>query len=120
MRGEAIAAVAAVAPDVVVCDFGHAGDGGLHLNVLVPTELGSPSADLSATIRSAVDAVVARHGGSYSAEHGLGPINATRWIADTPPFEQRMIAALKDVVDPTRILGHPGHPYNLIGREPAE
>ena len=60
--------------------------------------------------------MVARFGGSYSAEHGLGPLNAARWLADTPPIEQRMIAALKYVVDPKRLLGHPGHPYNLLPR----
>ena len=114
MRTAAIAAVRKVAPDAVVCDFGHAGDGGLHLNVLLPSEPVPPSPDLAAAIRSAVDDVVARHGGSYSAEHGLGPLNAARWLADTPRIEQRMVAALKDVVDPQRILGHPGHPYNLI------
>jgi FAD/FMN-containing dehydrogenase len=114
MRAAAIDAIAEVAPDVVVCDFGHAGDGGLHLNVLVPNELGPPSAELAGRIRAAVDEVVARYGGSYSAEHGLGPLNAERWLADTPPIEQRMVAAIKGVVDPRRILGHPGHPYNLL------
>jgi FAD/FMN-containing dehydrogenase len=116
MRADAIAVIANVAPDVVVCDFGHAGDGGLHLNVLVPKELGPPSAELAGRIRAAIDEVVARYGGSYSAEHGLGPLNAERWLADTPTIEQRMIAALKDIVDPKRILGHPRHPYNLLTR----
>ena len=72
------------------------------------------SPKLAAAIRAAVDDVVARYGGSYSAEHGLGPVNAARWLADTPPIEQRMIAALKSIVDPQRLLGHPGHPYNLL------
>ena len=116
LRGGAIDAIAEVAPDTVVCDFGHAADGGLHLNVLVPKELGPPSTAMAARIRDAIDEVVDRFGGSYSAEHGLGPLNAARWLADTPPIEQRMIAALKDIVDPKRILGHPGHPYNLLPR----
>ena len=38
VRRRAIEAVAAVAPHAVMCDFGHAGDGGLHLNVLFPSE----------------------------------------------------------------------------------
>lgn len=114
MRADAIAAIGAAAPGVEVCDFGHAGDGGLHLNVIVPSALGTPSAELASTIRSSVDEIVARHGGSYSAEHGLGPFNADRWLADTPPIEQQMVAALKAVVDPRGILGHPGHPYNRL------
>jgi FAD/FMN-containing dehydrogenase len=114
MRADAMAAISAITRDVVVCDFGHAGDGGLHLNVLVPKDLGPPSPELAADIRSAVYDAVARHGGSYSAEHGLGPLNAVRWLADTPEIEQRMVTALKDIVDPKRILGHPGHPYNQL------
>lgn len=119
MRAAAITAVGRVDPDAVVCDFGHVGDGGLHLNVLFPAAVGAPSADRVAAIRLAIDAVVADHGGSYSAEHGLGPVNAERWLADTPPVEQHMIAALKSVVDPAAILGHPGHPYNRIAPNPG-
>ena len=114
MRAEAIDAIAVIAPDAVVCDFGHVGDGGLHLNVLFPSAGGPPSVDVAAAIRRGVDDVVARHGGSYSAEHGLGPLNAARWLADTPPIEQRIVAGLKTIVDPKRLLGHPGHPYNLL------
>jgi len=114
MRAEAIDAIADIAPDAVVCDFGHVGDGGLHLNVLFPTSGGPPPPERAAAIRCVVDDVVALHGGSYSAEHGLGPLNAARWLGDTPAIEQQMIAALKAVVDPNRLLGHPGHPYNLI------
>jgi FAD/FMN-containing dehydrogenase len=114
VRQRAIDAVTAVAPQAVMCDFGHAGDGGLHLNVLVPRELGPPRPELRAAIRRSIDEIVAAAGGSYSAEHGLGPLNAERWLATTPPIERRLVAALKDVVDPHRILGHPGHPYNRL------
>jgi FAD/FMN-containing dehydrogenase len=114
VRRRATDAVAAIVPDAVMCDFGHAGDGGLHLNVLIPTAAGPPSAQLQAAIRRSIDDLVAAAGGSYSAEHGLGPLNAERWLATTPPIEQRLVRALKDVVDPHRILGHPAHPYNLL------
>ena len=71
---------------------------------------------MAARLRAAIDDVVTAHGGSFSAEHGLGPLNAARWLASTPAVEQRIVAALKSVVDPHRILGHPGHPYNLLPR----
>ena len=70
--------------------------------------------ELAAAIRAAIDTVVAEHHGSYSAEHGLGPVNAARWLAATPPLEQQVVAAVKSVLDPHRLLGHPGHPYNLL------
>lgn len=113
-RSEGIEAIRALAPEAVVCDFGHLGDGGLHLNVLFPHATDAPTPQLAARIRAAVDHVVVRHHGSYSAEHGLGPLNAARWLADTPLIEQRIVASIKSVVDPLSILGHPGHPYNLL------
>jgi FAD/FMN-containing dehydrogenase len=114
VRRRAIEAVAAVAADAVMCDFGHAGDGGLHLNVLFPSECAPPTGAQRTAIRRGIDDVVAGVGGSYSAEHGLGPLNAERWLATTPPIERRLVAAVKDTVDPRGILGHPGHPYNRI------
>ncbi len=77
-------------------------------------DAGPPSAELAAAIRAAIDTVVAEYHGSYSAEHGLGPVNAARWLAATPPLEQQVVAAVKSVLDPHRLLGHPGHPYNLL------
>ena len=114
VRRRAIDAVAAVAAHAVVCDFGHAGDGGLHLNVLFPSECAPPTGEQRTAIRRHIDDVVAGAGGSYSAEHGLGPLNAERWLATAAPIERRLVAAVKDTVDPRRILGHPGHPYNRI------
>ena len=114
LRQRAIDAVAALAPEAVMCDFGHAGDGGLHLNVLFPTDVGPPGDTLRAAIRGAIDDLVLAAGGSYSAEHGLGPLNAERWLATTPLIERRLVTALKDVVDPHRLLGHPAHPYNRL------
>ena len=95
VRRRAVEAVAAVAPHAVMCDFGHAGDGGLHLNVLFPTESGPPTDGQRLAIRRAIDDVVDDAGGSYSAEHGLGPLNAERWLATTPPIERRLVAALE-------------------------
>jgi FAD/FMN-containing dehydrogenase len=114
VRRLAIDAVADLTPNAVMCDFGHAGDGGLHLNVLFPTASGPPSDELRSAIRHTIDDLVIAAGGSYSAEHGLGPLNAERWLATTPPVEQRLVAALKHTVDPHRILGHPAHPYNRL------
>jgi FAD/FMN-containing dehydrogenase len=114
VRRAATDAVARLAPASVMCDFGHAGDGGLHLNVLFPNDSGPPSDEQRAAIRGTIDDLVIATGGSYSAEHGLGPLNAERWLATTSPIEKRLVAALKDTVDPHRILGHPAHPYNRL------
>jgi FAD/FMN-containing dehydrogenase len=114
VRRRAIDAVATVAAHAVMCDFGHVGDGGLHLNVLFPADLAAPTIEQRTAIRRRIDDIVADAGGSYSAEHGLGPLNADRWLATAPTIERRIVAAVKDTVDPRRVLGHPGHPYNRI------
>lgn len=119
VRDEVAAALPDTAPGAELCEFGHVGDGGLHLNVLFPDALGVPTPDRVAAVRRIVDAAVARHDGSYSAEHGLGPVNADRWLADTPAVEQAAVAALKSVVDPAGVLGHPGHPYNRLAARAA-
>ena len=51
-----------------VCGYGHLGDGNLHFNVTSPTY--QPA--LLAAIEPALYELVAAHGGSISAEHGIG------------------------------------------------
>jgi FAD/FMN-containing dehydrogenase len=98
------------APGWQVADFGHWGDGGVHCNLVV----GAPvalDADLAGSMRSAIYELVDRLGGSYSAEHGIGPLNSDWWRRHTPPAQQRLLAAFKQQVDPLGVLGHPGVPF---------
>jgi FAD/FMN-containing dehydrogenase len=98
-------------PELVVADFGHWGDGGIHANVVVPTGHGLPER-AAAELRADIYAVVTDgFGGSWSAEHGVGPLNAAEWTATTPAAERALLAALKESVDPMRILGHPDLPF---------
>src|SRR5438128_6189250 len=70
---EATAAVEAMIPNCRPVPFGHLGDGNIHYNVSQPV-----GADRAAFIgrwdevNDAVFAIVAKHGGSISAEHGIG------------------------------------------------
>ncbi len=99
------------APRARVADFGHWGDGGVHCNVVWPMDA-PPSSDELIDLRQAVvEVTVERFGGSYSAEHGIGPVNAEEWRRRTPPAEQRILGALKASVDPLGVLGHPGLPF---------
>ncbi len=99
VRAEAARVVRDLAPGAVLADFGHLGDGGLHLNVVLPD--GADAADL----RAQVYEVVARHGGAFSAEHGLGPVNLAWWSARTAPGAQAALAAVKRAMDPYGLLG---------------
>jgi FAD/FMN-containing dehydrogenase len=117
VRHAARATVAELAPRARLCEFGHVGDGGLHLSVLFPHDVEPPTEAERSAIRRALDDLVAADG-TYSAEHGLGPLNAQRWLATTSPMEQAVVKALKETLDPHGILGHPQHPYNLLGVAP--
>src|SRR5439155_22779561 len=73
---EASAAVRALAPDVRIAAFGHIGDGNIHYDVLRP-DGGSDAEHAALRDRGSrlVHDIVARLGGSISAEHGLGAMN---------------------------------------------
>jgi FAD/FMN-containing dehydrogenase len=108
LRAEARQMVAARFPGGVLCEFGHMGDGSLHLNVVFAG--GATDGDKD-RLRAAIHDLVRGHHGSFSAEHGIGPFNADQWRASTPPAVQRATAQLVRLFDPRGVLGHPGLPF---------
>ena len=80
-----------------VIAFGHIGVGNLHVNVLGP-DPGDDSAD------EAVYRLAAAHGGSVSAEHGIGRAK-TRWLGlSRSPAEIAAMRAIKTALDPAGLL----------------
>ncbi|MEO0477956.1 MAG: FAD-binding oxidoreductase [Planctomycetota bacterium] len=65
------------APFVRVCDFGHWGDGGTHLNLVWPAEeTPKDRSEFWSSLQTLVyDCAVKDFDGSFSAEHGVGPHN---------------------------------------------
>ena len=110
-RDQVRARVADTLPRAVVADFGHWGDGGTHCNLVFPSD--DPPDDRERTLAREIvfGTAVADHGGSYSAEHGIGPHNADWWRRVTPDGNREVVRALRDVFDPDRILGHPDLPF---------
>ncbi|HET7746835.1 MAG TPA: FAD-binding oxidoreductase [Vicinamibacteria bacterium] len=104
---EARALVAARHPFIRVCDFGHWGDGGVHLNLVWTNEdAGRPAAELKAELQPLVyDLAVSRFRGSFSAEHGVGPHNQAFYDRYTPELVREVCRLLKDRLDPQRLLG---------------
>ncbi len=91
-------------PFVRVCDFGHWGDGGTHMN-LVWRDEDAPS-DLRAEVQDRVYRLcVEEFQGSYSAEHGVGPHNLGHYQRFTSPEVRALVGALKEHLDPARRLG---------------
>jgi FAD/FMN-containing dehydrogenase len=80
--------------------FGHAADGNLHVNVLGP----EPDDERVAEV---VFGLVAEHGGSISAEHGIGVAKAP-WLGLTrSAADIEAMRAIKRALDPRGIL-NPG------------
>jgi len=94
-------------PFVRVCDFGHWGDGGTHLNLVWrDDEAGLPAAELVPRLQERIyDLAVKDFRGSYSAEHGVGPHNQRFFDAFTPAPVKAAGAALKAHFDPEGRLG---------------
>jgi FAD/FMN-containing dehydrogenase len=87
-----------VCPGARTLLWGHVGDGNLHVNIVGP-DTDDERAD------EAVLELVARYGGSISAEHGIGRAKA-RWIGlSRSPAELSVMRSIKMALDPKGILG---------------
>ena len=105
---EAEAAVTARLQGVRIMAFGHLGDGNLHFNLLRP--VGADKAAFLARsdeMNAAVHAVVAAHGGSISAEHGIGQLKRDLLPGVKDPVALDVMRLLKRTLDPKGIL-NPG------------
>jgi FAD/FMN-containing dehydrogenase len=77
--------------------FGHLGDGNLHVNVLGLDD------HADKTVDDAVLALVLAHGGTISAEHGIG-IAKAHWLQRARPAEFATLNGLKQWLDPAQRL----------------
>jgi FAD/FMN-containing dehydrogenase len=96
-------------PGIRIIDFGHLGDGNLHYNVQGPpgVEVAEFLArDEGAITRTIYDAVAA-HGGSVSAEHGIGVLKREEMALRKSPVALDMMRAIKAALDPAGVL-NPG------------
>ena len=94
-------------PFVRVCDFGHWGDGGVHLNLVWKKEdAPRPTPELKAELQPLIyDLAVTRFRGSFSAEHGVGPHNQAFYDRYTPELVREICRTLKAKMDPNGLLG---------------
>ncbi len=102
------AALQASFPGCRMVTFGHLGDGNLHYNVSAP--LGQDAdAFLRAqpTVNLIVHDSVHRHGGSISAEHGLGALKRDEIRRYKSGTEMDMMMTIKRALDPLNLM-NPG------------
>ncbi|GAA4324062.1 FAD-binding oxidoreductase [Pigmentiphaga soli] len=106
-RTDALAMLQRDFPWLRLFDFGHWGDGGCHFNIVWPHEA-TPAfdADTVEKLRVAIyDLVVRGYGGSFSAEHGVGPYNERFYHRYTGPAVQAYAGRIQKAMDPHGALG---------------
>jgi FAD/FMN-containing dehydrogenase len=95
-------------PQIEVVWFGHIGDGNLHINVLKPD--GLADTDFIAQcehVTKLLAGTLQRHGGSISAEHGIGLVKRAYLNSTRSEAEIALMRGVRQVFDPNGIL-NPG------------
>jgi FAD/FMN-containing dehydrogenase len=92
--------------------FGHIGDGNLHINILKPDAM---PADVFVAdcerVTKLLAQVLAQHGGSISAEHGIGLVKKPYLGSTRSAAEISMMRGIKAVLDPDGIM-NPGKVFD--------
>lgn len=105
---EAEAAVMQALPGARICAFGHLGDGNIHYNISQP--VGADKAEFIARwreINQIVHGIVLSHGGSISAEHGIGQLKRDELADIRPGIELELMRRIKTAFDPAGVM-NPG------------
>lgn len=92
-------------PGVRVTPFGHLGDGNLHFNVMQPKK-GNKQTFLAnwEPMNQMVHDIVRQHGGSISAEHGIGVLKKAELVRTKDRASLSAMKALKQALDPNKIM----------------
>jgi FAD/FMN-containing dehydrogenase len=103
------AALQAAIPGVRLVDFGHLGDGNLHYNVQAPQGVGAADflREHEPRVNTIVYDAVMAHGGSISAEHGIGALKREELAQRKSPVALAMMRSIKQALDPRNLL-NPG------------
>ncbi|HEX7599946.1 MAG TPA: FAD-binding oxidoreductase [Polyangia bacterium] len=105
---QALAAVQELIPGIRPVPFGHVGDGNLHFNFSQPADLDA-AAYLARweEVNRVVHAIVVTHGGSISAEHGIGVSKRQEARRYKSAVELGLLQKVKEALDPKGIM-NPG------------
>ena len=102
-------------PELEICDFGHAGDGGIHLNLVRPNGLAVAECYFEGGLRDfVIDIAVNEFEGSFSAEHGLGRKNQKYYDRYTAQKIKDLSGQIKNILGPGLASS-----FNFSGTQPA-
>jgi FAD/FMN-containing dehydrogenase len=111
---EALATVTQRLPGIRPVAFGHVGDGNIHFNLSQP-EGADPALFLERwqEFNDIVHGIVARLGGSISAEHGVGLLKREELPHYKSALELELMARIKAALDPENLM----NPGKILLRE---
>ncbi len=99
----------AAVPGVRLVNFGHLGDGNLHYNVQAPEGVDAASflREREPAVNRIVYDAVQAHGGSISAEHGIGALKREELLHYKSPVALALMRSIKQALDPQGLM-NPG------------
>lgn len=92
--------------DIPIVNFGHAGDGNIHVNVMIDKEVPGQEEKAHAAIEEVFRAAL-ELGGTMSGEHGVGLAKQPYISLELKPEQVAAMQAVKKALDPNNIL-NPG------------
>lgn len=99
-------------PDFEVLWYGHIGDGNLHMNILKPEGMAVEEFEgICGRVNPEVFALTRKHGGSISAEHGIGLLKKDYLAYSRSEADIERMRGIKAVFDPSGVL----NPGKLLG-----
>ncbi|MGW8313365.1 MAG: FAD-binding oxidoreductase [Desulfuromonadales bacterium] len=91
---------------IPIVNFGHAGDGNIHVNIMVNKKKSGDTLKAEGAIRDVFKAAL-ELGGTMSGEHGVGIAKAPYIPLEITPAAAEYMKAIKRALDPNNIL-NPG------------
>ena len=99
-------------PHFDVVWFGHIGDGNLHINVLKPADMEQPEfVRQCERVTELLSDALQAHGGSISAEHGIGLVKKKYLDGTRSAAEIGLMRGIRHVFDPNGIM-NPGKVFD--------
>jgi glycolate oxidase len=92
--------------DLIIVNFGHAGDGNIHVNVLIDRRKPGEEEHAHVAVKEIFEAALGL-GGTLSGEHGIGITKAPYLAMELGDMGVEVMKRIKRSFDPNNIL-NPG------------
>ncbi|MDP2993096.1 MAG: FAD-linked oxidase C-terminal domain-containing protein, partial [Deltaproteobacteria bacterium] len=97
--------------DLIVLCFGHAGDGNIHINIMIDRE-DRAEVNRAQRAREQIFRTAVELGGTLSGEHGIGITKSPFLGLELNPLAVETMKKIKTALDPNNIL-NPGKVFPI-------